>query len=104
FERCTAFAAMIIGLRRIISELAAKYASDPVLSHRIQELGDDVYAARSLLYKCVSEQQRDRQPGPASGALRLIATGLNHRIRRFAASAGAGGVTGYLSSFGLRIG
>ena len=104
FERSTAFAAMIIGLQRVVSELAATYATDPVLSHRIQELGDDVYAARALPYKCVSEQQDDRQPGPASGALKLIATELNHRIRRFAALAGATGVTDYLASFGLRIG
>lgn len=104
FERSTAFAAMVIGLQRLVGELTTEYAGDPVLQHQIRELSDDVYAARALLYKCVSEQQADQQPGPASGALKLIATELNHRIRRFAALAGAPGPLGYLASFGLRIG
>jgi alkylation response protein AidB-like acyl-CoA dehydrogenase len=95
---------MIVGLQRLVAQLASECADDPVLAHQLSELGDDVFAVRALLYKCVAEQHAAGQPSPASGALKLIATELNHRVRRFAALAGVEGVVGYLESFGLRIG
>ncbi|TPG36442.1 acyl-CoA dehydrogenase family protein [Mycolicibacterium hodleri] len=104
FERSTAFAAMIVGLQNLITRSAACCADDPVLAQQLSELSDDVFAVRALLYRCVAEQQASGQPSPASGALKLIATELNHRVRRFAALAGTDGVVGYLESFGLRIG
>ncbi len=104
FERSTAFAAMIIGLQRLVAHFVTEYAADPVLAYQATELSDDAYSARALLYKCVAEQHAGRQPGPASGALKLVATELNHRIRKFAALTGAGDVLGFLASFGLRIG
>lgn len=104
FERSTAFAATIIGLQRLVDELAGRYAEDPVLANQIQELADDVFAARALLYKSVSEQQHTNQPGPAAGALKLVATELNHRIRRVMTLSDLNEISGYLHSFGLRIG
>lgn len=104
FERSTAFAAMIVGLQRLVKQLAWVCADEPVLAHQAAELGDDVFAIRALLYKCVAEQQSDGRPSAASGALKLVATEVNHRVRRFAALVGADGVVGYLESFGLRIG
>jgi alkylation response protein AidB-like acyl-CoA dehydrogenase len=104
FERSTAFAGHIIGLQRVVDELAVRYHDHVVLRHRIGELADDVFAARALLYKSVSEQQHNSQPGPASSALKLVATELNHTIRRFAALADPAEVDGYFRSFGLRIG
>jgi alkylation response protein AidB-like acyl-CoA dehydrogenase len=104
FERSTAFAATIIGLQRYIDELAQHYSGDPVPSNRIAELADDVFAARALLYKSVSEQQNSHSPGPASSALKLVATELNHTIKQFAALADPAKLTDYLESFGLRIG
>lgn len=104
FERSTAFAAAIVGLQRLVARLAETYDDDPVLAHQLIELGDDVFALRALLYKCVAEQQSSGQPSTASGALKLLATELNHRVRRFAALAGDEAVVGYLESFGLRIG
>jgi alkylation response protein AidB-like acyl-CoA dehydrogenase len=104
FERSTAFAAHIIGLVRVVNELALKYGDDAVLRHRVVELGDDVFAARALLYKSVAEQHNTSQPGPASSALKLVATELNHTIRQFAVLTDPGGVHDYLRSFGLRIG
>jgi alkylation response protein AidB-like acyl-CoA dehydrogenase len=104
FERSTAFAATIIGLQRITDELADKHADDPVLSRRIRELRDDVLAARALLYKSVSEQENGNEPGPASSALKLIATELNHTVHKFAVLAGEEDTEQYFESFGLRIG
>lgn len=65
---------------------------------------DDVFAARALLYKSVSEQQHGDEPGPASGALKLIAAELNHSIRKFAVLADLNELQPYFESFGLRIG
>lgn len=104
FERSTAFAATIIGLQRVVAELADTYSAEPVSFHRLQELADDVFAARALLYKSVAEQQYGDEPGPASSALKLIATELNHKIRKFAATADLTEINEYLVSFGLRIG
>lgn len=104
FERSTAFAGVLIGLQRVVTQLIDAYRDDPVHRHRLQELADDVFAARSLLYKSVSEQQNGDQPGPASGALKLIASELNHAIRKFAVLAGSSDLESYFESFGLRIG
>jgi alkylation response protein AidB-like acyl-CoA dehydrogenase len=104
FERSTAFAATIIGLQRVIADLTEACSADPVLIHRLRELADDVFAARALLYKSVSEQQQGGEPGPASSALKLVATELNYRIRKFALLAGLTEIGEYLESFGLRIG
>jgi len=104
FERSTAFAATVIGLQRVVAELADAYANDPVLIARLQDLADEVFAARALLYKSVSEQQHGEEPGPASSALKLIATELNYRIRQFAVLAGLHEIEDYFESFGLRIG
>jgi alkylation response protein AidB-like acyl-CoA dehydrogenase len=104
FERSTAFAATIIGLQRVVAELADTYSDDPVLLDRLQKLSDDVFAARALLYKSVSEQQHGEEPGPASSALKLIATELNYEIRKFAALADLAEMSSYFESFGLRIG
>jgi alkylation response protein AidB-like acyl-CoA dehydrogenase len=104
FERSTAFAATIIGLQRLVGELADRYDNDPVMAHQIRELADDAFAARALLYISVSEQQRTSQPGPAASALKLVATELNHRIRQVMALADLSQLPGYLHSFGLRIG
>jgi alkylation response protein AidB-like acyl-CoA dehydrogenase len=104
FERSTAFAATIIGLQRRTAKLALEFGDDPARAQQISELKDDVFAARALLYKCVAEQQATGAPSPASGALKLIATELNHRVRRFGAMSSEDGFLGYLESFGLRIG
>jgi alkylation response protein AidB-like acyl-CoA dehydrogenase len=104
YERSTAFAATVIGLQRILAELAEKHRADVVLSHRIRELRDDANAARALLYKSVSEQNEGGEPGPASGALKLIATELNHEVRKLAVLAGETDAEPYFTSFGLRIG
>ena len=104
FERSTAFAATIIGLQRVTDDLATKYATDPVLARRVRDLRDDVLAARALLYKSVSEQEHGSEPGPASSALKLIATELNHAVRKFAVLAGDEDTEPYFESFGLRIG
>jgi alkylation response protein AidB-like acyl-CoA dehydrogenase len=104
FERSTAFAATIIGLQRQTAQLGRDHGDDPLRVQQISEFSDDVFAARALLYKCVAEQEATGQPSKASGALKLIATELNHRVRRFGAMAGDDGFLGYLESFGLRIG
>lgn len=104
YERSTAFAPTIIGLQHVVAELATACAHDGVLRQRAADMADDVFAARALLYRCVAEQQEDGSPGPASGALKLIATELNHRIRRLRALVDPYGVVDYLESFGLRIG
>ena len=104
YERSTAFAANIIGLQRITAQLACDYGDNPARAQQISELSDDVYAARALLYKCVAEQDATGSPSAASGALKLIATELNHRVLRFGAMAGDDGFLDYLQSFGLRIG
>jgi alkylation response protein AidB-like acyl-CoA dehydrogenase len=104
FERSTAFAATIIGLQRVIEELAAKCIDDPVSARRVRDLRDDVLAARALLYKSVSEQENGSEPGPASSALKLIATELNHAVQRVAMLMGRGDTESYFESFGLRIG
>ena len=109
YERSTAFAATIIGLQRHTDQLATEHGNDPARAQQISELCDDVFAARALLYKCVAEQETTGRPSAASGALKLIATELNHRVRRFAAMAGDErfvneAFPGYLESFGLRIG
>lgn len=104
FERTTGFAAMIIGLEQLIARLAAQCAGDPVLSHTVSELSQDAFAARALLYKCVSEQQEHGQPSAASSALKLVATELNHKIQQFSAKLSPEGLGDYLDSFGLRIG
>jgi alkylation response protein AidB-like acyl-CoA dehydrogenase len=104
FERSTAFAATIIGLQRVIEELAAKCIDDPVSARRVRDLGDDVLAARALLYKSVSEQENGSEPGPAASALKLIATELNHAVQKVAMLMGRGDSESYFESFGLRIG
>jgi alkylation response protein AidB-like acyl-CoA dehydrogenase len=104
FERSTAFAATVIGLQRIVGELAATHSDDPVLMDHLRDLADDVFAARALLYKSVSEQQHGDEPGPASSALKLIATELNHSIRKFAVLRDLDVNEDYFESFGLRIG
>jgi alkylation response protein AidB-like acyl-CoA dehydrogenase len=104
YERSTAFAPTIIGLQHVVADLAKMCADDPVPRHRVSELADGVFAARALLYRCVAEQQAQGAPGPAGGALKLIATELNHRIRRLRALIDPDGVVDYLESFGLRIG
>ncbi|WP_293326791.1 acyl-CoA dehydrogenase family protein [Mycobacterium sp.] len=104
FERSTAFAATVIGLQRVVVELAETYADDIVLRQQLVELADDVNVARALLYKSVSEQKHGEEPGPASSALKLIATELNHRIRKFAVLAGETDIYDYFESFGLLIG
>jgi alkylation response protein AidB-like acyl-CoA dehydrogenase len=104
FERSTAFAATIIGLQRVTDELATRYGEDPVLAREIRDLRDDVLAARALLYKSVSEQEQGDEPGPASSALKLIATELNHAVQKFAVLVGDGDIETYFESFGLRIG
>lgn len=104
FERSTAFAATVIGLQRVLDDLATTHRADVVLSHRIGELQDDADAARALLYKGVSEQNDGGEPGPASSALKLIATELNHAVRKLAVLAGEPDPERYFESFGLRIG
>ncbi|MEB3071704.1 acyl-CoA dehydrogenase family protein [[Mycobacterium] vasticus] len=104
FERSTAFAAMIIGLQRVVAELGQKYADDPILTHRLHELADDVFAVRALLYKSVSEQENGDEPGPASSALKLVATELNFVVRKFAVLGDLAELEDYFESFGLRIG
>lgn len=104
FERSTAFAPTIVGLQHVVADLAGKCFDNPVLRHRVAELADDVFAARALLYRCVAEQQTEGAPGPAGGALKLIATELNHRVRRLCALVDRDDTVGYLDSFGLRIG
>ena len=104
FERSTAFAATVIGLERILADLARTHCGDAVLSHRICELQDDASAARALLYKGVSEQNDGGEPGPASSALKLIATELNHVVQKLAVLAGEPDPERYFESFGLRIG
>jgi alkylation response protein AidB-like acyl-CoA dehydrogenase len=104
FERSTAFAATIIGLQRRTAQLARDLGDDPALAQQISELTDEVFVARALLYKCVAEQHATGQPSPASGSLKLIATELNHRVRRFGAMSDDDEFLGYLESFGLRIG
>jgi len=103
FERSTAFAATVIGLGAVVAELGERCSGDPVESRCVAELADDVHAARALLYHCVAEQQRGRA-AEAAGALKLVATELNQRVRRYAALHDAGPVLDYLSSFGLCIG
>jgi alkylation response protein AidB-like acyl-CoA dehydrogenase len=104
FERSTAFAPTIIGLQRIVAALAVTHAGNPVHMARVQELADDVYAVRALLYKNAFEQQAHGEPGPASSALKLIATELNHRIRKFAVLSDLDEIEPFFESFGLRIG
>lgn len=104
FERSTAFAAIIIGLQRVVAELAEKYSGDPVLARRLQDFADDVFSVRALLYKSVSEQQAGDGPGPASSALKLVATELNFAVRKFAVFGDLADFQGYFESFGLRIG
>jgi len=104
FERSTAFAPTIIGLQYLVAELADLAACEASIRPRVAELADDVFAARALLYRCVAEQQSNGTPGPAGGALKLIATELNHRVRRLHALVEPDTVVGYLESFGLRIG
>jgi alkylation response protein AidB-like acyl-CoA dehydrogenase len=91
-------------LQRVVTELVDTYSDDPVLMDRLQKLSDDVFAARALLYKSVSEQQHGQEPGPASSALKLIATELNYVIRKFAVLADVADIERYFESFGLRIG
>jgi alkylation response protein AidB-like acyl-CoA dehydrogenase len=104
FERGTGFAPTIIGLQRVVAQLAEAHGDNPVLLDRLQELADDVFAVRALLYKTVSEQESSGEPGPASSALKLIATELNHRIRKFAVLSDLDEIESYFESFGLRIG
>ncbi|MGV0793500.1 acyl-CoA dehydrogenase family protein [Mycolicibacterium sp. XJ1819] len=104
FERSTAFAATIVGLQRLVEELTQEHSRNPVLRHRLQELADDAFAVRALLYKSVSEQENGGEPSPASSALKLIATELNHQIRKFAVLAGETEIEDYFESFGLLIG
>jgi alkylation response protein AidB-like acyl-CoA dehydrogenase len=104
FERSTAFAATVIGLQRVVAELAESHGGDVVVGQGLLELADDVNAARALLYKSVSEQQHGDEPSPASSALKLIATELNYRVRKFAVLAGESDIYNYFESFGLRIG
>jgi alkylation response protein AidB-like acyl-CoA dehydrogenase len=104
FERSTAFAATVIGLQRVLADLATTHRRDAVLSHRIRELKDDAEAARALLYKGVSEQNDGGEPGPASSALKLVATELNHTVRKLAVLAGERDPERYFESFGLLIG
>lgn len=104
FERSTAFAAMIIGLQWVVAELAQKYSSDPILMHQLHGLADDVFAVRALLYKSVSQQENGDEPGPASSALKLVATELNFAIRKFAVLGDLAELEEYFESFGLRIG
>lgn len=104
FERSTAFAATVIGLQRVVAELAETYSDNPVLMDHLRDLADDVFAARALLYKSVSEQQHGDEPGPASSALKLIVTELNYTIRKFAVLADISQIEDYFESFGLRIG
>jgi alkylation response protein AidB-like acyl-CoA dehydrogenase len=104
FERSTSFAATIIGLQRAVTELAETYSDDPVLMHRLQQLADDVLAAQALLYKSVSEQEHGGQPGPASSAIKLVASELNYAVRKFAVLADLTELGDYFESFGLRIG
>ena len=104
FERSTAFAATVIGLQRLLAELATAHCNDVVLSHRIRELQDDADAARALLYKGVSEQHDGGEPGPASSVLKLIASELNHVVHKLAVLAGEPDPERYFESFGLRIG
>lgn len=104
FERSTAFAATVIGLHRVLADLATTHRGDAVLSHRIRELQDDAQAARALLYKGVSEQNDGGEPGPASSALKLIASELNHAVHKLAVVAGEPDPEHYFESFGLLIG
>jgi alkylation response protein AidB-like acyl-CoA dehydrogenase len=104
FERSTAFAATVIGLQRVLTDLATTHSGDAVLSHRIRELKDDAAAARALLYKGVSEQNDGGEPGPASSALKLIASELNHAVHKLAVLAGDPDPEPYFESFGLLIG
>lgn len=104
FERSTAFAATVVGLQRVLADLAGTHCDDVVLAHRIRELQDDADAVRALLYKGVSEQNDGGEPGPASSALKLIATELNHNVHKLAILAGETDPERYFESFGLRIG
>ncbi|WP_328361241.1 acyl-CoA dehydrogenase family protein [Mycobacterium sp. NBC_00419] len=104
FERSTAFAGMIVGLQRVVVEISRNCGRDPVQLHRLQELSDDVFAVRALLYKSVSEQENGGEPGPASSALKLVATELNYALRKFAALLDSAEFERYFESFGLRIG
>lgn len=104
FERSTTFAALIIGLRRLLDEFADRHHADPVLSQQIIVLSDRVFATRALLYKTVSEQDSGRAPGPASSALKLLASELNRDIRRLVALTDSTELEEYLGSLGLCIG
>jgi alkylation response protein AidB-like acyl-CoA dehydrogenase len=104
FERSTAFAGILIGLQRVVTQLIEEHRDQPVHLHHLRELADGVFAARSLLYKSVSEQQNGDEPGPASSAMKLIASELNHAVRKFAVLARCADLEPYFESFGLRIG
>jgi alkylation response protein AidB-like acyl-CoA dehydrogenase len=104
FERSTAFAATIIGLQRVVAGFVEQHRHDPVRAHRVQELHDDVMAIRALLYKTVSEQENGGEPGPASSALKLVATELNHAVHKFAVLEDRAHLESYFEAFGLRIG
>lgn len=104
FERSTTFAALIIGLQRLLAELADRHRDEPVLMNRITELADDVFATRALLYKSVSEQDAGAEPRPASSALKLLGSELNRAVRRFVAMVDPTELEEYLASLGLCIG
>jgi alkylation response protein AidB-like acyl-CoA dehydrogenase len=104
FERSTTFAALIIGLRRLLDEFGARHEANPVLSQHITALSDRAFATRALLYKSVSEQDAGREPGPASSALKLLASELNRDVRRLVALTEPWELEEYLSSLGLCIG
>lgn len=104
FERSTAFAGILIGLQRVVTQLIEEHRDQPVHLHHLRGLADGVFAARSLLYKSVSEQQNGDEPGPASSAMKLIASELNHEVRKFAVLARDSDLEPYFESFGLRIG
>lgn len=104
FERSTTFAALIIGLQRLLGELADRYRGDPVASAHITGLSDDVFATRALLYKSVAEQDAGGEPGPATSALKLLGSEVNRAVRRFIALLNPDDAAGYLASLGLCIG
>ncbi len=104
FERSTTFAPLIVGLRRFLADLAARYHADPVLSYKITMLSDRVFATHALLYKSVAEQDAGHEPGPASSALKLLASELNRDVRRFVALTDSAEIEEYLGSLGLCIG